>query len=60
MAKEITPEVCASFVGVRKAVMKKVWKRASELPGGVGAMTHNDFGKFVREAWAEAKGICKP
>ena len=47
-------EIC-TFRGIRRYVMEKVWEKIREAEERGEMVTHEDFGKFVREAWKEAK-----
>ena len=56
------PEVC-TFRGIRKKVLREVWKRAKEAEEKGIPLTHEDFGRLLREEWqkaiAESMKICK-
>jgi len=47
------PEVC-TFRGIRKKVLREVWKRAKEAEAAGIPLTHEAFGKMLKEEWQKA------
>jgi len=58
---ESVPRVC-SFRGAREIVMERVWEKANKLEERGIPLTHELFGKLVKEEWRrvkeEARRVC--